>query len=60
MVKATGATGKSHHEPNVKNVRLVKTTRSRAGAPGFDMRYGWIFAIMLLIAVWAMVTTFFD
>jgi hypothetical protein len=44
----------------MKNVRLVKDTHSRAGAPGFDMRYGWIFSIMLLIAVWAMVTTFFD
>src|SRR5262249_54864164 len=29
-------------QPDVKNVRLVKDTCSRAGAPGFDMRYGWI------------------
>jgi hypothetical protein len=48
------------NQPHVKNVRLVQDTRSRAGAAGFDMRYGWVPAIALLIALYAVVTLFFD
>jgi len=44
---------------HVKNVRLVRDTRSRAGAPGFDMRYAWVPAIALLVAIYAFVS-FFD
>ena len=58
-MKATGATDKSDDEPHVKNVRLVKATDSRAGAAGFDMRYAWVPAIALLIAIYAFVS-FFD
>jgi len=50
-VKVTEAIDKSLDEPHVKNVRLVKDTDSRAGAPGFDMRYAWVPAIALLIAI---------
>ena len=50
-MKVTEAIDKSLDEPHVKNVRLVKDTDSRAGAPGFDMRYAWVPAIALLIAI---------
>ena len=60
MVKATGATDKSHDEPHVENVRLVRDTESRAGGPGFELHYGWVPAIALLIALYAVVTLFFD
>jgi hypothetical protein len=60
-VKATTATDKPHHnQPSVENVRLVEDSKSRATAPGFDMRYGWIPAIALLVVLYALVTLFFD
>jgi hypothetical protein len=58
-VKATGATDKPHDEPHAKNVRLFVDTRSRAGAAGFDMRYAWVLAIALLVAIYAFVSFFF-
>ena len=62
MVKATGATDKAPggNQPHVQNIRLVEDTRSRAGAPGFDLRYGWVFAIAILIVLYVTIAFFFD
>jgi len=61
-VKATGATDKASggNQPHVQNIRLVEDTRSRAGAPGFDLRYSWVPAIAILIVLYATIAFFFD
>jgi hypothetical protein len=62
VVKATGATDKAAggNQPHVQNIRLVEDTRSGAGAPGFDLRYGWVPAIAILIVLYATIAFFFD
>jgi hypothetical protein len=62
VVKATGATDKASvgNQPHVQNIRLVEDTRSRAGAPGFDLRYSWVFAIAILIVLYVTIAFFFD
>ena len=49
-----------NQQPHVENVRLVEETRSGEAAAGFDLRYAWIPAIALLIALYAIVALFFD
>jgi hypothetical protein len=62
VVKATAATDKAAdgNQPHVQNIRLVEDTRSRAGAPGFDLRYSWVPAIAILIVLYATIAFFFD
>ena len=40
-------------QPHVKNVRLVKETKSQAGVTGFNMHYGLVLAIATLITLYA-------
>ena len=57
----------SHHamrdtqdQPHVKNVRLVKETKSQAGVTGFNMHYGLVLAFVTLITLYAVASVFFN
>ena len=47
-------------QPHVKNVRLVKKTKSQAGVTGFNLHYGLVLAIATMITLYAVASVFFN
>jgi hypothetical protein len=45
--------------PHVKNVNLIEeATSTKAGAAGFNMRYAWLFGLMLPVLIYFVIQLF--